>query len=116
MQTRYYEQLYKSVFKYKSITPQSYITHRGSKWFILDELQINKMTSNYKRGWETDEHFTMFSYWLDHEQTALLKDNIIISDTDKKQHIMAEVWARDLFDRTVTIKRNDKPATQKMYP
>ena len=29
--------------------------------------------------------------------------------------MMVEVWARDLFDRAVMIKWNDKPATQKTY-
>ena len=111
LQPRYYKQLYKPVFKYKKTTPQSYITHLKSKWVILNELQINEMTSNYRRGWETDNQFTTFLFRLDCEQTALLKDNIIISDTNKKQHMMVEVWASDLFDRAVMIEWNKKPAT-----
>ena len=78
LQARYYEQLYEPVFKYKRLTPRDYITHLKYKWVILDKLQINEMTLNYKRGWETDTHFTAFSYCLDCEQTTLLKDNIII--------------------------------------
>ena len=50
LQARYCEHLYKPVFKYKILTPRSYITHLGSKWVILDELQIDGMASNYKRG------------------------------------------------------------------
>ena len=91
------------------------MTHLEPKWGILDELQINEMTSNYKRGWETDEHFTTFSYWLDREQTALLKDNIIISDAVNTQHIIVEVWAHDLFDCAAMIRWNDKPSTHKTY-
>ena len=86
------------VFKYKRIAPRSYITHLEPKWVILNELQIDTMTSNYKRGWETDTHFTTFYFFLDREQTALLKDTIIISDTDTNQHMIVEVWARNLFD------------------
>ena len=112
---RYYEQLYEPVFKYKRLIPRDYISDLESNWVILDELQIDEMTKNYKRGWETDEHFTRFSYRLDRQQAALLKDGIIISDADKKHHMMVEVWARDLFDRAVMIKWNDKPATQKTY-
>ena len=93
LQARYYAELYAPVFKYKRLTPRSYITHLKSKWVILDELQIDKMATNYKQGWETDEHVTTFSYLLDHEQTKLLKDGIVISDTDKKQHMMVKVWA-----------------------
>ena len=104
LQAHYYEQLYEPVFKYKRLTQRDYISHLESKWVILDQLQINEMTKNYKRGWETDEHFTTFSYRLDQEQAALLKDGIIISDADKKQHMMVEVWARGLFDRMVMIK------------
>jgi len=115
LQARYYEQLYEPVFKYKRLTPRDYISHLESKWVILDELQIEEMTKNYKRGWETDEHFTTFAYRLDREQAALLKDSIIISDADKKQHMMVEVWARDLFDRAVMIKWNDRTPAQKSY-
>ena len=67
LQPKYIEPLYEPVFKYNRITPRSYIIHFESNWVILDELQINKMNSNYKRDWETDEHFTTFSYWLDRE-------------------------------------------------
>ena len=38
LQPRYYKQLYALVFKYKRITPRSYITNLESKWVILDEL------------------------------------------------------------------------------
>ena len=115
LQPRYHEQLYKPVFKYKRITPRAYITHLKAKWVILNGLQTDKMTSNYTRGCETDEHFTTFLFCLDHEQTALLKDNIIISNTDKNQHIMVEVWSHDFFNRVVIIERHEKPAVQKTY-
>ena len=110
MQPRYFEQLYELVSKYKRITPRSYLTHLESKWVILDELQINEMTYNYKRGWETDEHFATFSFCLDREQTALLKDNLDILDADKKQHMMVDVWARDLFNLAVMIGWNENEA------
>ena len=73
------------------------------------------MTSNYKRGSDTDKHFITFLFRLDHEQTALLKDSIIILDADKKQHMMVEVWARNLFNHTVMIEWNNKPVMQKTY-
>ena len=106
--------MYKPVFKYKRVTPRSYTTRLETKWVILDKLQIDEMTSNYKRGCETDKYFTMFLFCLDREHAALLKDNIIILNANKKQHFMVEVWARDLTNQAVMIDWNKKTPAQKM--
>ena len=68
------------------------------KWVILDEMQIEKMITNYKRGWSSDYHFTTFTKRLSREQKKLKEDSIIISDVDKKQNMMIQMWDRNLFD------------------
>ena len=73
------------------------------------------MTSNYKRGWDTDEHFATFLYCLYKEQAALLKGNIAIPDANKKHHLVIEVWAHNLFDRPVMIEWNKKTPARKTY-
>jgi hypothetical protein len=52
---------------------------------------------------------------LSREQKKLQEDSIIISDADKKQHLMIQVWDRDLFDRAVMIEWNERPSIQKEY-
>jgi hypothetical protein len=83
LQPRYYEQLYEPVFTYKRVRPRSYINNLNTKWVILDKLQIEEMTPNCRRGWDTDKPFTTCLHRLDREQVALLKDNITISDANK---------------------------------
>ena len=90
LQPRYYEQMYEDIFKYKCVLPRRYIEHLELKWVILDEMQIEKMIGNYKRGWSLEEHFTTFAKRLSREQKKLKNDKIIISDADKKQHLMIQ--------------------------
>jgi hypothetical protein len=115
LECRYYEQLYEDVFKYKRIQPRDYLAHLEAKWVILDELQIKEMIKKYKRGWSMDEHFTTFADRLNREQKKLSDDNIVVSDADKKQHLMVELWGRDLFDRPVMIEWNERPREEREY-
>ena len=64
----------------------------------MEEMQVKKMIANYTRGWSSDEHFTSFAKRLSREQKKLKDDKIIISDADKKQPLMIQVWDRDLFN------------------
>ena len=73
------------------------------------------MIGNYKHGWSPEEHFTTFAKRLSREQKKLKSDNIIISDADKKQHLMIQVWDRDHFDRAVMIEWNEQPNIQKSF-
>ena len=115
LEPRYYEQMYEDIFKYKRVLPRRYIEHLELKWVILDEVQIEKMIGNYKRGWSQEEHFTTFAKRLSREQKKLKSDNIIISDADKKQHLMIQVWDRDLFDRAVMNEWNERPNINKSF-
>ena len=58
---------------------------------------IDKLTTNFKHGWESGEHITSFDLRLDLEQAKLLSDGITISDVDKNQHYMLQVWDLNLF-------------------
>jgi hypothetical protein len=73
------------------------------------------MVVSYKRVWSLDEYFTTFAKWLSREKKKLQEDNIIISDADKKQHLMVQVWDRDLFDRAFMIEWNTQPSIQNDY-
>ena len=58
---------------------------------------IDKLTTNFKRGWESGEHIAYFDLRLDLGQAKLLSDGITISDVDKNQHYMLQVWDLNLF-------------------
>ena len=57
---------------------------------------IDKLTTNFKRGWESGEHIASFDLRLDLGQAKLLSDGITISDVDKNQHYMLQVWDLNL--------------------
>ena len=81
----------------------------------INEMQVNKMVANYTRRWSSDEHFTTFTKRLLREHKKLKEDNIIISNTDKKQHLLIQVWDRNLFDRAVMIEWNERPTILKDF-
>ena len=103
------------IFKYKCVLPHHYIKHVEHKWVIVDKMQIEEMISNYKRGWSLGEHFTTFAKRLLREQKKPKEESIIISDTDKKQHLVIQVGDCDLVNQTVMIGWNKQPSIQKDY-
>ena len=115
LEPQYYKQMYEDIFKYKCVLPRRYIEHLELKWVILDKIQVEKMVTNYKRGWSSDKHFTTFTKRLSREQKKLQEDSIIISNADKKQHLMIQVWDRDIFNRAVTIEWNERLSIQKSF-
>ena len=82
--------MYENIFKYKHVLPRRYIKHLEIKLFILDNMQIEATTTNYKQERVLDNHFTSVTKRLSREQKKLKDDTIINSDAD--------VWDRNLFD------------------
>ena len=83
LEPRYYEQMYEDIFKYKRVLPRHYPEHLERKWVILDEMQIEKMITNYTRCWSLGKHFTTFAKRLLREQSKLEEDKIISSNADR---------------------------------
>ena len=73
------------------------------------------MIVNYKCGWSLDDHFAIFVKRLSREQKKLKNNSIIILDADKKQHLMIQVWDRDLFNRAVMIEWNERPNINRSF-
>ena len=73
------------------------------------------MISHYKQGWYIDEQFAMFAMHLKREHTTLIKDNITISDVDKKQHLIVKKWACGCFDCSAMSEWNGKSTDEKTY-
>ena len=97
MDGRYHEQLKEPIFGYNLILPLQYIAHIKIHWVFLNEMTIDKLTTNFKSGWESDEHITAFTLRLKHEKEKLKSDGIVISDVDKNQYYMLQIWKSDLF-------------------
>ena len=61
------------------------------------------------------KNFTTVAMRLDRGQRKFLKDNITLSNGEKKQYLMVNIRVRNLFDRPVTIEWNEKPTKEKTY-
>ena len=79
----------------------------------MDERIRDELTKNYYRGWnDQEDHITGFARGLDIDQAKLRSDGLVISDVDKLQHYMLQMWNCNLFDQLTmtewTIKPNDE--------
>lgn len=112
---KFYLSLKRPVIAYKNVQPRDYITHLDNKWCKLDTRVIKNMKDNYYRGWETDEdeHIEEFVKRLDEEQHALLNDRIKISNEDKLQHFLEEMYKASIFDRRDYKDWEDKDDDEK---
>jgi hypothetical protein len=113
---RYHNQLKHRVLHYRNVHPRQYITHLKTVWVILDERIKDELTKNYYRGWnDTDEHITGFAIRLDDEQAKLASDGLQISNVDKLQHYMLQMWNCSLFDQQTMTEWTIKPNVDKTY-
>ena len=99
---KFYQQLCRPIIKFKNITIKQYFQHLDAKWCKLDVGVIKEMKDHYYRGWTlTDnEEISAFIKRLTDDQVALALDNIVISDTDKLQHFLEQMYLqKGLFSR-----------------
>ena len=99
LDARYYKQLKHKTFKYRDVTPRMFIEHLESKWVFLDEMLKQQLKDEFVRGWEPDEHISAFARRLNDDQEKLAFDGIIISDVDKNQHFVNEIWKSAFFTK-----------------
>ena len=113
LDARYYKQLRHTRYKYRDVTPRMFIEHLESKWVFLDEMQKQQLKDDYVRGWDTDEHISAFVRRLSEDQRNLGHDGIIISDVDKNQHFVNEIWKSGFFDERTMTEWTNKPEDMK---
>ena len=78
---------------------KEYINHLDKKWCKLTMAVIKRMKEEYYQLWHFDtEHITDFIQWLDEDQQRLTNNSITISDKDKMQHFVEQMYASGMFD------------------
>ena len=115
LDARYYEQLSHYTYNYRDVLPRDFITHLESKWVFLDEMQKQQLKDEYVKGWATDEHISAFARRLNEDQKKLASDRIIISDVNKNQHFMNEIWKSDMFNKTTMTEWTNRPEDMKEW-
>jgi hypothetical protein len=98
---KYYQSLKKPIIAYKKVPVKEYINHLDEKWCKLDTRETKKLKKHYYRGWEIDheEHIEEFIKRLNEEQISLGRDKVVISNDDKLQHFLEEMYDCGMFDR-----------------
>ena len=114
---KYYLHLKKPIIAYKNVELREYITHLDSKWCKLDTRVVKKMKEHYYRGWEVhiDEHIEEFVKRLNEEQKSLVRDQVKVTDDDKLQHFMEEMYDCNIFDRRDYKEWEDKADPDKTW-
>ena len=112
---RYYEQLSQQRFKYMHVLPRDFITHLETKWVFLDEMQVQQLKDEYYKGWSADEHISAFARRLDKDQAKLASDGVTISNVDKNQHYMLQIWKSEMFSQQAMTKWTKRPVGVKTW-
>ena len=102
---------------YKRVTVKQYITHLDEKWCKLDTRVIKQMKNHYYRGWQVDndEALTDYAKRIDKEQVQMGQDGIAISNDDKLQHFMEEMYDSGQFERPHYQDWEDRPDFEKTW-
>ena len=59
----------------------------------MDERIKDEVTKNYYRSWnDQEDHITGCARRLNDDQAKLLSDGLVISNVDKLQHYMLQMW------------------------
>ena len=112
----YHNQLKHHILHYRHVLPRQYITHLKTGWVVMDERIRDELTNNFYCGWnDQEEHIAGFARCLDDEQAKLQSDGLVISDVDKLQHYMLQMWNCLLFNQLTMTEWTIKPNKNKSY-
>ena len=98
LDARYYEQLSHQRYKYRDVLPQDFIEHLETKWVFLDKIHVQQLKDEYYKKWSADEHISAFARRLNEDQEKLASDGVTISNVDKNQHYMMQIWKSEMFN------------------
>ena len=96
---QFYAQLKHRHSAYRNITPFQILEHLNTIWCPLDVQAKKKLKNAYFAKWEGNEHLTAFGKRLDDDQNMLIRSDITISDEDKLQFYLEQIYDSNLFDK-----------------
>ena len=84
----------------------------------MDTLVIKRLKAETLRDWNDDEYISSFATRLTREQERLatLSPTVNITDEDKLQKLMEEIWKQtDIFDEEFMTEWTGRPHAQKTW-
>ena len=112
---RYYEQLRKKIIGYKNVKITDYFNHLDEKWCKIDTNTIKQMKKEYYEPWDPQEHITEFTKRLDDDQTDLAANSITISNDDKLQFFIEQMYESKNFERDQYVQWEKKADADKTW-
>jgi hypothetical protein len=86
---------------YRNITPFQILEHLNIIWCPLNVQAKKKLKDAYFAKWDGNEHLTAFGKRLDNDQNMLIRSDITISDEDKIQFYLEQIYDSNLFEPTL---------------
>jgi hypothetical protein len=99
----WYSQLKHIYTAYRNVTPIQIITHLNSQWCPLDTHTKKKLKQDYYAKWDGNTHLTAFGKRLDDNQRKIMCFGISISNEDKLQFYLEQMYASNTFDKKEMI-------------
>jgi hypothetical protein len=118
----WYSQLKSVHTAYRNTTPIKILQHLDTRWCPLDVHAKKNLRMAYYIEWDGKIHLTAFGKRLDEDQVRIKRFGITISNEDKLQFYLEQMYASNHFDKkemmewenkTIAIKDNFDKA--KMY-
>ena len=106
---QFYSQLKHRHTAYCNTTPFQILEHLNSTWCPLNVQAKKKLKDAYFAQWDHHEHLTAFGKRLDDNQTALIRSDITISDKDKLQFYLKQMYNSNMFDKAEMMEWEQQP-------
>jgi hypothetical protein len=95
----WYSQLKSVHTAYCNTTPIQILQHLDTRWCPLDVQAMKNLRLAYYTEWDNDIHLTAFGKRLDDNQIRIERFGITISDDDKFQFYLKQMYASNHFDK-----------------
>jgi hypothetical protein len=97
------------------VLPIKYFTNRKTKFCPLDVSAKAKLKAHYLRGWEANEPLMLSPKPLDKEQENRALNGVTISNKDKCDHCLIELYASNTFSTEAIIEWNNQTPSNQTY-
>ena len=106
---QFYSQLKHRHSAYRNTTPYQILDHLDTVWCPLNVQAKKKLKDAYFAKWDEHEHLTAFGKRLDNDQTSLVRSDITISDEDKLQFYLEQMYDSNIFNKAEMMEWEQQP-------
>jgi hypothetical protein len=105
----WYSQLKSVHTAYRNTTPIQILEHLNSRWCPLEVHAKKNLRIAYYAEWDGEQYLTAFGKRLDKDQVRIERFGITISDKDKLQFYLEQMYASNHFDKKEMTEWENKP-------